>query len=89
MKFISYVCEFVCKINEIQILIIKKLNREIPGFFKIFRDISRPQIEPGSRELSPNLDLTSLTRYDRRSEHKFFFRPMANKQYAKYSKLNI
>ena len=50
MKFISYECEFVCKINEIQILINKKSNREIPGFFKISRDISRLKIEPGSRD---------------------------------------
>ena len=42
MKFISYKCEFVGKINEIHILINKKSNREIPRFFKISRDISRP-----------------------------------------------
>ena len=50
MKFISYKCEFVGKIDEIHILIKEKLNREIPGFFTI----SRPKIEPGSRELNPN-----------------------------------
>ena len=32
----------------------RKINREIPGFFKISRDISRPEIEPGSRELNPS-----------------------------------
>ena len=53
MKFMSYNCEFVGKINEIHILINEKSNREIPGFFKISRDISRPKIEPGSRELNP------------------------------------
>ena len=47
MKFISYKCEFVGKINEIHILIIEKSNQEILGFFKISRDISRPKIEPG------------------------------------------
>ena len=56
MKFIYYKCEFVGKINEIHILINKKSNREIPGFLKISRDISRPKIEPGSRELKPSLD---------------------------------
>ena len=49
MKFISFKCEFVAKINETHILINEKSNREIPGFFKI----SRPKIEPGSRELNP------------------------------------
>ena len=53
MKFISYRCEFVGKINEIHILIITKSNRDIPGFFIISRDISWPKIEPGSRELNP------------------------------------
>ena len=53
MKFTSYKCEFVVKINEIHILINEKSNREIPGFFKISRDISVPQIDPGSRELNP------------------------------------
>ena len=53
MKFISYECEFVCKINEIQILIEEKLNREISGFFKISRDKSRQNIEPRSQELNP------------------------------------
>ena len=53
MKFISYKCEFVGKINETHILINEKSNREIPGFFKISRDISRPKIDPGSRELNP------------------------------------
>ena len=56
MKFISYKSKFVCKITEIHILINEKSNREIPGFFKISRDISRPKIEPGSRELNPNTD---------------------------------
>ena len=50
MKFIGYKCEFNGKINEIHILIYEKSNREIPGFFKI----SRPKIEPGSRELNPS-----------------------------------
>ena len=54
MKFIGYKCEFNGKINEIHILINEKSNREIPGFFKISRDISRPKIEPGSRELNPS-----------------------------------
>ena len=53
MKFIGYKCEFNGKINEIHILINEKSNREIPGFFKISRDISRPKMEPGSRELNP------------------------------------
>ena len=55
MKFIGYKCEFNGKINEIHILINEKSNREIPGFFKISRDISRPKIEPGSRELNPTV----------------------------------
>ena len=46
MKFIGYKCEFNGKINEIHILINEKSNREIPGFFKISRDISWPKIEP-------------------------------------------
>ena len=50
IKFIIYKCEFVGKINEIHILINEKSNREIPGFFKISRDISRFKIEPGSRD---------------------------------------
>ena len=54
MKFISYKCEFAGKINELHILISEKSNREIPGFFKISRDISRLKIEPGSRELNPS-----------------------------------
>ena len=45
MKFISYKCEFVGKINEIHILINKKSNREIPGFFKY------PRIHPGNETL--------------------------------------
>ena len=53
MKFIGYKCEFNGKINEIHILINEKSNREILGFFKISQDISRPKIEPGSRELNP------------------------------------
>ena len=53
MKFIRYKCEFVGKINGIHILINEKSNRKIPGFFKISRDISRPQIDPESRELNP------------------------------------
>ena len=56
MKFISYKCEFVGKINEIHILINEKSNREILGFFKISRDISGPKIEPGSRELNPTVN---------------------------------
>ena len=61
MKFISYTCEFVGKINEIHILINEKSNREIRGFFKISQDTSRPKIEPGSRELNPtsNYDASS------------------------------
>ena len=55
MKFISHKCEFVGKINEIHILINEKSNREIPGFFKISRDISRTKIKTGSRELNPIL----------------------------------
>ena len=54
MKFIGYKCEFNGKINEIHILINEKSNREIPGFFKLSRDISRPKIGPGSRELNPD-----------------------------------
>ena len=50
MIFISYECEFIGKINEIHILINEKSNREIQGFLKISRDISRPKIEPGSRD---------------------------------------
>ena len=55
MKFIGYKCEFNGKIIEIHILFNEKSNREIPGFFKIPRDISWPKIEPGSRELNPTL----------------------------------
>ena len=50
MKFTSYKCEFVVKINEIHILIHEKSNQEIPGFLKI----SRLKIQPGSRELNPS-----------------------------------
>ena len=53
MKFIGYKCEFNGKIIEIHILINENSNREIQGFFKISRDISRLKIEPGSRELNP------------------------------------
>ena len=60
MKFIGYKCEFNGKINEIHILINEKSNREIPGFFKISRDISRPKIEPGSRELNPSLKIQNF-----------------------------
>ena len=60
MKFIGYKCEFNGKINEIHILINEKSNREIPGFFKISRDISRPKIEPGSRELNPSKNTTKM-----------------------------
>ena len=34
MKFISYECEFVCKINETQILINKKIKPGNPGIFQ-------------------------------------------------------
>ena len=47
MKFISYICEFVGKINEIYILINEKSNRKIPGFWKISRDRSQAIIERG------------------------------------------
>ena len=57
MKFIGYKCEFNWKINEIHILINEKSNWEIPGFFKISWDISRPKIEPESRELNPNCNI--------------------------------
>ena len=60
MKFIGYKCEFNGKINEIHILINEKSKREIPGFFKISRDISRPKIEPGSRELNPTSEVTAM-----------------------------
>ena len=52
MKFMSYKCEFVGKVNEIHILINEKSNREIPGFFKI---------EPGSREWNPTVCLSKAT----------------------------
>ena len=61
MKFISYKCEFAGKINELHILISEKSNREIPGFFKISRDISRLKIKPGSRELNPSSELAGQT----------------------------
>ena len=35
--------KYIFKINE-------KSNQEIPRFFKISRDTSRPKIEPGSRD---------------------------------------
>ena len=54
MKFMSYKCEFVGKIYEIHILINEKRNREIPGFFKVSRDTSGTNIEPGSWELNPS-----------------------------------
>ena len=41
MKFRSYACLFIGKINEINIFINEKSNWEIPGFFKITRDIFR------------------------------------------------
>ena len=59
MKFIGYKCEFNGKFNEMHILINEKSNREIPGFYKISRDISRPKIEPGSRELNPSQYLST------------------------------
>ena len=37
------------------ILTSEKLNQKIPGFLKIFRDTSRANIEPESRELSHRL----------------------------------
>ena len=51
MKLKSYKCKFFGKINEIHVLINEKSNQEIPGFFRISRDISRFKIEPGSRVL--------------------------------------
>ena len=54
MKFKSYKCVFIGKINEIHILINEKSNRDISGFFKISRDTSWPKIKPGSRELNPS-----------------------------------
>ena len=53
MKFKSYTCVFIGKINAIYILITEKSIREIPGFFKISRDTPRSKIKPGSRELNP------------------------------------
>ena len=49
MKFISYKCEFVGKINEIHILINKKSNREIPDFFKYAGIYPSPKLkrDPG------------------------------------------
>ena len=47
MKFTSYKCKFIGKINEIHILINEKSNREIPEF----SNISRVQIQSGSRDL--------------------------------------
>ena len=58
MKFIGYKCEFNGKINETQILINEKSNREIPAFFKISRDTFRTKKKPGSRELNPSQDAT-------------------------------
>ena len=43
-------------IKEIHILINEKSNREFQRLFKISRVTSRPEIEPGSRELSPMWD---------------------------------
>ena len=54
MKFMSYKCEFVGKINEIHILINEKSKREILGSYKLSRDTSRTEIEPGFKELNPS-----------------------------------
>ena len=56
MKLKSYSCVFIGEIIEIHILINEKSNREISGFFKIFRDTSRAKIKPGSQKLNPSLD---------------------------------
>ena len=69
MELKSYKCEFIGKIIEIHILSNGKTNREIPGFYKIYRDISRPKIElgsrnpefPGSRELNPYRNVITST----------------------------
>ena len=53
MKFKNYKCVFINKIIVIHILINKKSNRDMLGFFKISRDTSRTKNEPGSRELNP------------------------------------
>ena len=53
MKFISYTCVFIGKINEIYILFNEKLNREIQEFSKLFRDTFQTKIEPGFREINP------------------------------------
>ena len=49
--FKSYASVYIGKINETQILIIEKTNREIPGSFYLLRDTSRTKIA-GSRELN-------------------------------------
>ena len=59
MKFKSYTCVFIGKINEIHISITEKSIQEIPGCFKISRDTSQTKIEPGSRELNPSHDFST------------------------------
>ena len=62
MKFISFSCVFIGKIDEIHILINEITNRETTEFFKISRDTSRTTFEQGSREL--NLSANSIEKYN-------------------------
>ena len=50
VTFISYTFLFVTEVNEICILIYRKINWEILKFFKISWDTSRTKVEPESRE---------------------------------------
>ena len=74
MKFKSYICVFIGKINEVHILMNEKSNQEIPGFFKISQDTSNTKLLLSSTMGDvENPDLAQYLFYEGKLMQMFFF----------------